>query len=209
MRYSKAKMIMAGIITFICLIAVGFGIYKGIDYSMKLTENTDTKKDSKKALATVYKNTETKKKTTTKKTASKKKTKTTTNEKKEAVVKKENNKETKKTEEVKTQEVKETKKEDTSEFSSSKVGFYDVVSLKIKNKSYSKEDLEKLKKSGYSLELQLNDKGLATVSVLSINKMYEFTDDHFYDGEKEIAYTYKKNKLSVTIDDYEIVFEKE
>ena len=31
MRYSKAKMIMAGIITFLCLIAVGFGIYKGID----------------------------------------------------------------------------------------------------------------------------------------------------------------------------------
>lgn len=209
MRYSKAKMIMAGIITFMCLIAVGFGIYKGIDYSMKLTEETNTKKDTSKALATVYKNTETKKKATTKKTTSKKKTKTTTNEKKEAVVKKENNQETEKTEEVKTQEVNETKKEDTSEFSSSKVGFYDVVSLKIKNKSYSKEDLEKLKKSGYSLELQLNDKGLATVSVLSINKMYEFTDDYFYDGEKEIAYTYKKNKLSVTIDDYEIVFEKE
>ena len=74
MRYSKAKMIMAGIITFICLIAVGFGIYKGIDYSMKLTENTDTKKDTSKALATVYKNTETKKKTTTKKKTETKKT---------------------------------------------------------------------------------------------------------------------------------------
>ena len=74
MRYSKAKMIMAGIITFVCLIAVGFGIYKGIDYSRKLTEGTDTKKDNDKVLATVYKNTETKKKTTTKKKTETKKT---------------------------------------------------------------------------------------------------------------------------------------
>ena len=66
MRYSKAKVITAGIITFVCLLLVGFGIYKGIDYSRKLIENTDTKKDEK-VLATVYKNTDTKKKTTTKK----------------------------------------------------------------------------------------------------------------------------------------------
>ena len=189
MRYSKAKMIMAGIITFICLIAVGFGIYKGIDYSMKLTENTDTKKDTSKALATVYKNTETKKKTTTKKKTETKKTTT--------------KKETKK------EEVKVVKKEVETDFDNNKVGFYKVVELTVKNKSYTKEDLEKLKKAGYSLELQLNDKGLASVAVLSINKLYEFTDDHFYDGENEIKYTYKKNKLSVTIDDYKIVFEKE
>ena len=191
MRYSKAKMIMAGIITFVCLIAVGFGIYKGIDYSRKLTEGTDTKKDNDKVLATVYKNTETKKQTTTKK---KTETKKTTK---------------KKTEEKKTTTKKETKKEEEKEYSDDKVGFYKVVELTVKNKSYSKEDLEKLKKAGYSLELQLNDKGLASVAVLSINKLYEFTDDHFYDGENEIKYTYKKNKLSVTIDDYKIVFEKE
>ena len=194
MRYSKAKMIMAGIITFICLIAVGFGIYKGIDYSMKLTENTDTKKDTSKALATVYKNTETKKKTTTKK-----KTETKKTEEKKTTTKKETKKE----------EVKVVKKEVEKEYSDDKVGFYKVVELTVKNKSYSKEDLEKLKNAGYSLELQLNDKGLASVAVLSINKLYEFTDDHFYDGENEIKYTYKKNKLSVTIDDYKIVFEKE
>lgn len=200
MRYSKAKMIMAGIITFVCLIAVGFGIYKGIDYSKKLTENTDTKKDTSKALATVYKNTETKKKATTKK-------KTTTAKK--TTEKKTEEKETTTKNETKKEEVKVVKKEVEKEYSDDKVGFYKVVELTVKNKSYSKEDLEKLKKSGYSLELQLNDKGLATVAVLSINKMYEFTDDYFYDGENEIKYTYKKNKLSVTIDDYEIVFEKE
>ena len=204
MRYSKAKMIMAGIITFVCLIAVGFGIYKGIDYSRKLTENTDTKKDNDKVLATVYKNTETKKKTTTKKKTETKKTE----EKKTA----EKNTETKKTttkKETKKEEEKVVKKKVEKESSDDKVGFYKVVELTVKNKSYTKEDLEKLKKAGYSLELQLNDKGLASVAVLSINKLYEFTDDHFYDGENEIKYTYKKNKLSVTIDDYKIVFEKE
>ena len=199
MRYSKAKMIMAGIITFVCLIAVGFGIYKGIDYSRKLTEGTDTKKDTSKALATVYKNTETKKKTTTKKKTETKKTE----EKKTTEKKTETKKETKKEEE------KVVKKEVETDFDNNKVGFYKVVELTVKNKSYSKEDLEKLKNAGYSLELQLNDKGLASVAVLSINKLYEFTDDHFYDGENEIKYTYKKNKLSVTIDDYKIVFEKE
>jgi len=204
MRYSKAKMIMAGIITFICLIAVGFGIYKGIDYSMKLTENTDTKKDTSKALATVYKNTETKKKTTTKK-----KTETKKTEKKKTTEKKTETKKTTTKKETKKEEVKVVKKEVETDFDNNKVGFYKVVELTVKNKSYTKEDLEKLKKAGYSLELQLNDKGLASVAVLSINKLYEFTDDHFYDGENEIKYTYKKNKLSVTIDDYKIVFEKE
>ena len=204
MRYSKAKMIMAGIITFICLIAVGFGIYKGIDYSMKLTENTDTKKDTSKALATVYKNTETKKKTTTKK-----KTETKKTEEKKTTEKKTKEKKTTTKKETKKEEVKVVKKEVETDFDNNKVGFYKVVELTVKNKSYTKEDLEKLKKAGYSLELQLNDKGLASVAVLSINKLYEFTDDHFYDGENEIKYTYKKNKLSVTIDDYKIVFEKE
>ena len=204
MRYSKAKMIMAGIITFICLIAVGFGIYKGIDYSMKLTENTDTKKDTSKALATVYKNTETKKKTTTKK-----KTETKKTEEKKTTEKKTETKKTTTKKETKKEEVKVVKKEVETDFDNNKVGFYKVVELTVKNKSYTKEDLEKLKKAGYSLELQLNDKGLASVAVLSINKLYEFTDDHFYDGENEIKYTYKKNKLSVTIDDYKIVFEKE
>ena len=204
MRYSKAKMIMAGIITFICLIAVGFGIYKGIDYSMKLTENTDTKKDTSKALATVYKNTETKKKTTTKKKTEIKKT-----EEKKTTEKKTKEKKTTTKKETKKEEVKVVKKEVETDFDNNKVGFYKVVELTVKNKSYTKEDLEKLKKAGYSLELQLNDKGLASVAVLSINKLYEFTDDHFYDGENEIKYTYKKNKLSVTIDDYKIVFEKE
>lgn len=204
MRYSKAKMIMAGIITFICLIAVGFGIYKGIDYSMKLTENTDTKKDTSKALATVYKNTETKKKTTTKK-----KTETKKTEEKKTTEKKTKEKKTTTKKETKKEEVKVVKKEVETDFDNNKVGFYKVVELTVKNKTYSKEDLEKLKKAGYSLELQLNDKGLASVAVLSINKLYEFTDDHFYDGENEIKYTYKKNKLSVTIDDYKIVFEKE
>ena len=203
MRYSKAKMIMAGIITFVCLIAVGFGIYKGIDYSRKLTEGTDTKKDEK-VLATVYKNTETKKKTTTKK-----KTETKKTEEKKTTKKKTEEKKTTTKKETKKEEEKVVKKEVETDFDNNKVGFYKVVELTVKNKSYSKEDLEKLKNAGYSLELQLNDKGLASVAVLSINKLYEFTDDHFYDGENEIKYTYKKNKLSVTIDDYKIVFEKE
>lgn len=195
MRYSKAKMITAGIITFICLIAVGFGIYKGIDYSKKLTEGTDTKKDNDKVLATVYKNNDTKKTTTKKKTETKK-----TEEKKTT---------TKKTTEKKTETKKEEVKVVEKDYDEKKEGSYKVVSLKVKNKSYSKQDLATLKDSGYSLKLEISNKGVATVAVLSINRMYEFTDEYFYDGVNEYNYTYKKNKLSIVIDDYDIVFEKE
>ena len=189
MRYSKAKMVTIAIISVISVIALGFSIYFGIDYSKKLSESTEPKKEEpKKVLASVSEKKTTKKKETKK------------------VVKKT---ETKKTAKKETVKKEEPKKEVEKEYSDSRVGLYKVVGLKIKNKEYSKEELTKLQKAGYSLKLDVNDKGLATVSVLSINKMYEFTDDHFYDGEKEIAYTYKKNKLSVTIDDYEIVFEKE
>ena len=73
----------------------------------------------------------------------------------------------------------------------------------------SKEDIEKLRNAGYSLSLQVNGNGIATVSVLSISKSYEFTDEYFDDGFNQYPYTYKKNKLSITIDDYDIVFEKE
>ena len=197
MRYSKAKMIMAAVITFVCLIIVGFGIYKGIDYSKRLTEGTDTNNDEK-VLATVYKN-DNKKKTTKKETKKKTETK----------------KETKKTEEKKTTKKKTTtkKKEEVKvvekDYDENKEGFYKVVGLKVKNKSYTKQELDKLLNAGYSLKLEINDKGLATIAVLSINKMYEFTDEYFYDGVNEYNYTYSKNKLNITIDDYEIVFEKE
>lgn len=193
MRYSKAKMIMAAVITFVCLIIVGFGIYKGIDYSKRLTEGTDTNKDEK-VLATVYKNDN--KKTTTKKEI-KKKTETKKTETKKTTKKKT---ETKKKEETKVVE---------KDYDENKEGFYKVVGLKVKNKSYTKQELDKLLNAGYSLKLEINDKGLATIAVLSINKMYEFTDEYFYDGVNEYNYTYSKNKLSITIDDYEIVFEKE
>ena len=208
MRYSKAKMIMAGIITFVCLIAVGFGIYKGIDYSKKLTEGTDTKKDTSKALATVYKNKDTKKKTTTKKKANTKK-KTTKKTETKTTKKKTEEKKTTTKKETKKEEEKVVKKEVETDFDNNKVGFYKVVELTVKNKSYSKEDIEKLRNAGYSLSLQVNSNGIATVSVLSISKSYEFTDEYFDDGFNQYPYTYKKNKLSITIDDYDIVFEKE
>lgn len=202
MRYSKAKMIAAAVITFIALIVVGFGIYKGIDYSKNLSEGTEPKKaETKKVLASVSNKKDTKKTVKKTKTESKKEEKKVETKKTETTKKEATKKETVKKEEP--------KKEVEQEYSDSRVGLYKVIGLKVKNKEYSKEELDKLKKAGYSLRLDVNDKGLATIAVLSINKMFEFTDDHLYDGEKEIAYTYKKNKLNITIDDYEIVFEKE
>lgn len=195
MRYSKGRKIAIAIITVVCILVIGFGIYKGIDYSKSLTEDPS----GTKLKASVSEKKETKK-TTTKKKTTKKETKTT--ETKKTETKKEETKTETKKEETKKQEVEQ-------DFSSSRVGLYKVVSLKVKNKTYSKKELEILRDSGYSLKLQLDNNGLATVAVLSINKMYEFTDSTFYDGENTINYTYKKNKLSITIDNYEIVFEKE
>ena len=205
MRYSKGKKIAIAIIAVICIFAVGFGIYKGIDYSKNLTEEPV----SSKLTASVKEKEETKKKDTktTKKTTKKEEKKT--EEKKKTVKKEETKTTTTKKETKKTETKKEEKKEETKNFSDSRVGSYKVVSLKVKKKTYSKQELEKLSEAGYSLKLQLDNNGLATVSVLSINKMYEYTDSTFYDGENTINYTYKKNKLSITIDNYEIVFEKE
>lgn len=195
MRYSKGRKITIAIITVVCILVIGFGIYKGIDYSKSLTEDPS----GTKLKASISEKKETKKTTTKKKTTKKTETKTTETK----------TTETKKTEEKKEETKTETKKEVEQDFSSSRVGLYKVISLKVKNKTYSKKDLETLKDSGYSLKLELDNKGLATVSVLSINKMYEYTDSTFYDVENTINYTYKKNKLSITIDNYEIVFEKE
>ena len=185
MRHSKGKKIAIAVITVICVLVVVFGIYKGIDYSRSLTE--DNTKEKEKVLASVSEKKENKNTT--------KKTETKTDEKQ--------------VEENTEEENEETKKEEEKEFSDNRVGIYKVVSLKVKNKSYSKKEINTLRDSGYSLKLEMTDKGLANVSVLSINKLYEYTDNTFYDGENKIDYTYKKNKLSVAIDDYYIVFEKE
>jgi len=48
MRYSKAKMVTVAIISVISVIAFGFSIYFGIDYSKKLSISTESKQEFEK-----------------------------------------------------------------------------------------------------------------------------------------------------------------
>ena len=103
MRYSRGKKIAIAIITVVCILVIGFGIYKGIDYSKSLTEDPS----GTKLKASVSEKKETKK-TTTKKKTTKKETKTTETKKTETKTT-----ETKKTETKKEETKTETKKEET------------------------------------------------------------------------------------------------
>ena len=55
MRYSKKKKITIAIISTICILFVGFIIYKGIADSMKLTDNSETTKHKSSIFASVSK----------------------------------------------------------------------------------------------------------------------------------------------------------
>ena len=205
------------------------------DPSLKasVTEKKDSKKEAKKIVKeikkkvkkTTKKKTETKKKTTTKKVVKKDTaTKETKNEKttdktikEEKIEKKETSKtsEVKKTETPKKEEVKEqeTKKEEKKEeegptFDNSIVGKYVIKELTYQGKTYTKKEIEKLIKEGYSMKLEIKESGLATLSVLSINKMYEVNDTYFDDGQEQVEYSHSNTRIRVTVDDAKMLFIK-
>ena len=202
MRYSKSKKITIAIISFVCILFVGFIIYKGIADSMKISNNAEPTKSKSDALASISK--------ITKKVTKKKDTKKET--------KKEENKVTKSAKDEKVKVVgkkSDTKKEETKEddgFTDERddglVGTYTITSLKIGDKKYTSSEIKKLKDNGYSLELEMNKDGTANVSVLYINKLYAYDNDCFQDGTDRIEYTKKGSKLKIKIDDAEMVFKK-
>lgn len=201
MRYSKSKKITIAIISFICVLFVGFIIYKGIADSMKISDNAEPTKSKSDVFASVSK--------LTKKITKKKDTKKET--------KKEENKVTKSTKDEKVKVVSKksvTKKEEpqddgfTDERDDGLVGTYTITSLKIGDKKYTNSEIKKLKDNGYSLELEMNKDGTANVSVLYINKLYAYDNDCFQDGTNRIEYTKKGSKLKIKIDDAEMVFKK-
>ena len=198
MRYSKSKKITIAIISFVCILFVGFIIYKGIADSMKISDNVEPTKSKSDVFASVSKLTKkiTKKKDTKK--VENKVTKSVKDEKVKVVGKKSDTKK------------EETKEDDgfTDERDDGLVGTYTITSLKIGDKKYTNSEIKKLKDNGYSLELEMNKDGTANVSVLYINKLYAYDNDCFQDGTNRIEYTKKGSKLKIKIDDAELVFKK-
>lgn len=185
MRYSKRKIITTAIIAFLCFSAIVFLIIKGINDSKKLTEAT---LDSKLTASVSNKKEEEKKQNET--TNNKNKTKS--------------NEESSSSDEPHVVEIKDKKTVDTSF-----TGKYIVTELKKGDKEYSKEELDNLKNDGYSLSLTISKKGLATVSVLDLDRQYEVTDNYFDDGNNKIEYSKNVGKIGIKIDDMDILFEKE
>lgn len=184
MRYSKRKIITASIISFLFVVLVVFLIVKGISDSKRLT---DANLDSRLTASVSNKKEEDKKKES--------EDKTTKKETKESTTKK------KKTEEV----VVETKKSyDTSIY-----GKYTVKELKIGDKKYTTDEINKLKKEGYSMSLNIDKHGIATLAVMDINGVYEVTDTYFNNGIKKYEYAKNVGKIRIEIDDKLILFEKE
>ena len=189
MRYSKSKKITIAIISFVCVLFVGFIIYKGIADSMKISDGAEPTKSKSDVFASVSK--------ITKKVTKKKDTKKET--------KKEENKVTKSAKDEKIKVVSKksvTKKEEPQDD-----GFTDERD-EIGDKKYTNSEIKKLKDNGYSLELEMNKDGTANVSVLYINKLYAYDNDCFQDGTDRIEYTKKGSKLKIKIDDAEMVFKK-
>ena len=189
MRYSKRKIITTAVIAFLCFSAIVFLIVKGINDSKKLTE-ADLEG---RLTASVSNKKEEEKKQNNKTTKTKtKKTNETANE------------ESNSSDEPHVVEVQEKKKVDTSF-----TGTYTVTELKKDDKTYTKEEIEELKKDGYSLSLTITKKGLATVSVLDIERQYDVTGTYFDDGNNKIEYSKNIGKIRIKIDNMEILFEKE
>lgn len=231
MRYSKTRIITTTIISISCFLLVIFAIYKGVEFAKQaneaedpslkasVTEKKDSKKEAKKVVKeikkkvkkTTKKKTETKKKTTTKKVVKKDTTtKETKNEKTTDKTTKEEKTETPKKEEVKEQETKkeEKKEEEGPTFDNSIVGKYVIKELTYQGKTYTKKEIEKLIKEGYSMKLEIKESGLATLSVLSINKMYEVNDTYFDDGQEQVEYSHSNTRIRITVDDAKMLFIK-
>lgn len=224
MRYSKARIIMTTIISISCFIFVIFVIYKGIDYAKKANgaeepevkaSVTEKKEVKKKVVKNTKKET---KKTTEKKTESKKTTNKTT--KKDTENQKETKKETKTAEEKKTatpvkqepvkkqETTKEEEKEEGPTFDNSIVGKYVIKELTYEGKTYKKKEIDKLIKSGYSMNLEIKENGLAQLSVLSINHAYAVDDTYFSDGTNNIEYSHSSTRIRITVDNAKMLFIK-
>lgn len=184
MRYSKRKIITTTVIAVLCFSAIVFLIIKGINDSKKLTEADMSNRLT--ASVSNKKEEERKQKETTKKTKTSKKEETYDDSEAHVV------------------EVKEKKTVDTSF-----TGKYIVTELKKGDKVYSKDELESLKNDGYSMQLTINKNGLATVSVLDLERQYEVVNNYFDDGNNKIEYSQNVGKIKIKIEDMEILFEKE
>ena len=199
MRYSKGRIILTTIISISCLILVVFAIYKGIEFAKSANDAgeslkadaTNVKKETTKTK--VSKKESTKKETTEKNTA-----KTTT--KTETVTKKE----------TKVEEKQEVKKEEkaVTKPDTSLSGTYEIKELNYKGKKYTKKEIQKLIKEGYSMTLEIIDGEVAIVSVLSINHTYLIDGSSFTDGASKFEYTFKNKRIKVTIDGAEMLFKK-
>lgn len=237
MRYSKSRIIATTIISISCFILVIFALYKGVEFAKKangageptvkasVTEEKKVKKKAsevvkniKKKISKTTKKTakkttkKTKKKTTTKKVVktdttkkveTKEEKKTTTEEKKVETTKKEEEQK----QETPEQEVKK-EEEEKPTFDSGIVGKYVIKELTHKGKTYTKKEIDKLIEEGYSMKLEINDSGLASLKVLSINKLYEVDDTYFDDGQNKITYSHSNTRIRITVDGTKMLFVK-
>lgn len=216
MRYSKGRVIATTIISISCFILVIFAIYKGIEFAKSannvgeepvvkanVTETKNVKKETKKEVTkTTKKETKQEKPKTTKEKQTE--TKTTETVKKEKVVKKE---EAPKTETTK-QEIKKEEEKEVPTYDEGLKGKYLIKDLTYQNKKYSKEEIDKLIKAGYSMSFEVKDGGLAVLSVLSINHVYVINDAYLEDGTNKIEYGHNKNTIRIAVDDAVMVFKK-
>lgn len=194
MRYSKKKKITIAVISVLCFLFVAFIIFKGINDSRKLTDDTSNDVSKPNVTANVSLVDKVKKKFSKKKDTKKEKT----TEKKSKIAKS-----AKDEVEVEKEEVKE------DEVGTNLTGYYTITSLKLGDKKYSNEEIKKLKANGYSLELSIKKDGTANLSVLYIDKVLSYDSEYFTDGDNKIKYTSTKNKIKFKLDDAEMVFKKE
>ena len=192
MRYSRGRIILTTIISISCFALVVFVIYKGIGYAKKVNGVEEPK---------VVKANVTEKKKIVKKVETKKTTKKDEKEKK--TTKKAEKKTTKEQVVVKKEEVKE-----VPTFDNGIVGKYVIKELTIDGKEYTKKEIDKLIKEGYSMNLEIDSSGLATIHVLSINHFYAVDDTYFDDGKNKIVYSHSNTRIRITVDNAKMLFIK-
>ena len=189
MRYSKGRIVFATIIGITCFALVVFIIYKGIDYAKRANNLGEPLK------ADV---TKTEEKTIKKEEIQNKK------------IEKETEQSTTKTSDItnNTDEETKVKEDEVKKQDSDFNGVYVIKELKYQNRKYTKNEISKLIKEGYSMNLEIKDSEVAIVSVLSINHVYLIDGSSFTDGTSKTEYTYKNKTIKVTIDGAEMLFEK-
>lgn len=196
MRYSRSRKILTAIISISCFIFITIAIIKGIDFAKnangseeKVVVKTNTTKIDNKNKVSV--------KATTKEET--KEIKNETKKEKQVTVEKQDNS---------SKETKTVEEEDIA-LDEKLVGKYKIKELSIGNKEYTEKEINTYIKEGYSMNLEIKESGLATLKVLSFNKMYALDDNYFDDGVNKIAYSKNKNRIRIQIDNANMLFEKE